>query len=49
MAGNYERCGATTAKNSQGHFYLCNKKAGHKDKEHADTKRLPVYRWKDKD
>jgi hypothetical protein len=46
----YERCNVTTGSNARGFAYRCNKKVGHVDRgdtEHADSKNVPVYRWKD--
>lgn len=48
--GQWKRCGEPGGTNAAGFTYHCTKKAGHilKDKEHADTKNVPVIRWKDK-
>jgi len=42
------KCNATT-KNSKSRFgeFRCRKKAGHKDREHVDTRAYPTFRWRD--
>lgn len=46
--GQWIRCGAHGGTNQGGHSYKCTKKKDHPGKEHADTKNVPIVRWRDK-